>query len=48
MNTKQNNTDITQDILPLALMFTILVYLLFIYPMQTIKGNKVYSMYKFL
>ena len=43
MNTKQNNTDITQDILPLALMFIILVYLLFIYPTQIIKGNKVYS-----
>ena len=45
---KQHNYDIQSDILPLALMFTILVYLLFIYPMQTIKGNKVYSIYKFL
>ena len=43
MNTKQNNTDITQDILPLALMFIILVYLLFIYPVQIIKGNRAYS-----
>ena len=43
MNTKQNNTDITQDILPLALMFTILVYLLFIYPMQITNKNKAYS-----
>ena len=39
----EQHDDITQDILPLALMFIILVYLLFIYPMQIIKGNKAYS-----
>lgn len=39
----EHNNDIQSDILPLALMFTILVYLLFIYPTQIIKGNKTYS-----
>ena len=39
----EQHDDIQSDILPLALMFTILVYLLFIYPVQIIKGNKLYS-----
>ena len=40
---KQHNDDIKSDILPLALMFTIAVYLITILPMQIIKGNKAYS-----
>ena len=40
---KQHNDNIQSDILPLALMFTIAVYLITILPAQIIKGNKVYS-----
>ena len=43
MNTKQNNTDITQDILPLALMFIIAVYLITILPVQLLNKNKAYK-----
>ena len=40
---EQNNNDIQSDILPLALMFIIAVYLLTILPVQLINKNKAYK-----
>lgn len=39
----QNNNDIQSDILPLALMFIIAVYLFTILPVQLINKNKAYK-----
>ena len=39
---EQNNNDIQSDILPLALMFIIAVYLFTILPVQLINKNKAY------
>ena len=40
---KQHNDDIQSDILPLALMFIIVIYLIFILPVQLLNKNKAYQ-----
>ena len=40
---KQHNDDIQSDILPLALMFIIVVYLITILPVQLLNKNKAYQ-----
>ena len=40
---KQHNDDIQSDILPLALMFIIVVYLITILPVQLLNNNKAYQ-----
>ena len=40
---KQHNDDIQSDILPLALMFIIAVYLITILPVQLLNKNKAYQ-----